>query len=176
MGLPLLQCALCQCVLLGCVLLRLLCELLPTILSMLGSVLLAGLLILGLISSAPVGSFLVVVHALWQGLTAELVGGGTSGDLSQDFVFFFLLRLVPASASHHVTGGASHIIADLLRACGLLFQSLAMFEVIGHLLPQHGHLVQALPAAIRHVVVATDYVVHAHLVIATSVQAEGAEG
>ena len=53
---------------------------------------------------------------------------------------------------------------------------LAMFEVISHLLPRHGHLVQALPTAICHIIVATDYVVHIGPVIATNVQTEGAEG
>ena len=48
-----------------------------------------------------------------------------------------------------------------------------MFEVIGHLLPLHGHLVQALATVIHHIIVVTDYVVHVHPVIATSVQAEG---
>ena len=51
-----------------------------------------------------------------------------------------------------------------------------MFEVIGHLLAQHGHLVQELPPVVRRIIVATDYVVHVCSVIVTSVQAEGAEG
>ena len=55
--------------------------------------LLAGLLILGLISSAPVGGFFVAVSTLWWGLTVEPVGGSTSGDFSRDFIFFFFLGL-----------------------------------------------------------------------------------
>ena len=51
-----------------------------------------------------------------------------------------------------------------------------MLEVGGHLLPQHGHFVQTLPAAVHCIIVATDYVIHVGFVIAVCVQAEGAEG
>ena len=51
--------------------------------------LLAGLFILGLTSSALVGGFSVMVHTLQWGLTTEPVGDGTLGDFSWDFAFFF---------------------------------------------------------------------------------------
>ena len=99
--------------------------------------------------------------------------GGLLMGLHLLFLFF---RLVPASASHHITGRACCIVPNLPGAHRLLFQSLTMFEVRGHLLPQHGHFVQTLPAAIHHIIVATDYVIHMGLVITTHVQAEGAVG
>ena len=51
-----------------------------------------------------------------------------------------------------------------------------MFEVRRHLLPQHGPFVQMLPTAVRHVIVAKDYVIHIGLVVTTRVQEEWAEG
>ena len=178
MGLPLQQCALHWHILLGHVLIRLLCELLPTILSVLGRVFPA---------SRRTPHFGIHFHCScgWLLCGSAHTAMGTHHRTSRRWhlrgllaglCLLFLLRLVPASASCCITGGACCIVADLLRAHRLLFQSLAMFEVIGHLLPRHGHFVQLLPAAVCHIIVATDYVVHVHLVIATSVHAEGPEG
>ena len=99
MGLPLLWCALCQWSFMGMSLSDFFVSFSPPYFPCLEEcfLLLAGLLVLGLISSAPVGSISV-------GLTTEPVGGSTSGDFSWDFIFFFffflgLSLLLPAVAS-----------------------------------------------------------------------------
>ena len=94
-----------------------------------------GLFVLGLASLAPAGGFSATVYTLWWGLTMGLVGGSTLGDFSWDFIFFFFLGWslpLPAITSQ---GGACCIIANLPGAGRLCFQSLAMLEVGGHLLP-----------------------------------------
>ena len=166
MGLPLLWGALQRCILLGHVI-RPLGGPLPAVFSMLGRVfptsqrtLHFGTCFLGSCS-----------WLLCDG-TCTAVGTchGTSGRGTSHGTFFFLfLRLDPALASHCITRGACHIIADLPGARRLHFQSLAMLEVRGHLLPQHGHFVQALPAAICCIIMATDYVIHIGLVITTHI-------
>ena len=72
--------------------------------------LLMGLFILGLTSSAPVGGFSVMVHALQWGLTTELVGDGTWGDFSWDFIFFYYFLGWPCFCQplHHWRGLPCH--------------------------------------------------------------------
>ena len=117
-----------------------------------------GLFVLGLAPSAPVGGFSVTVHALWWGLTRPGGRWHLRGLLTELCLLF--LWLVPVLAGHCITEGACCIIADLPGACRLHFQSLAMLEVRGHLLPQHSHFVQTLATAVRCIIVATDYVIH----------------
>ena len=70
--------------------------------------LLKGLFVLGLASLAPVGGFSVTICVLQRGLTMGLVGGGTSGDFSWDFIFFFFLgQFLPLPAVTSLDGPAA---------------------------------------------------------------------
>ena len=92
--------------------------------------LLTRLFVLGLASLAPAGGFSVTVHALQWGLTMGPVGGSTSGDFSQDFIFFFFLGWsLPLPAIVSLEGLAA-LSLTFLGPVGFIFS-----EVGGHLLP-----------------------------------------
>ena len=146
MGLPFLWGALQWCVLLGCVL-GPLGSPLPTVLFMLQRVFPASCRTLrfGTCILGPCGWLLCDCMCTVAGTHHGTGGRQHLGGLLAGLHLLLFLRLVPALASHCITGGACCIVVNLPRAHRLHFQSLAMLEVGGHLLPRQSHFVQTLP-------------------------------